>query len=153
MDRRAVVFALVLVTASAGCSGVTPGDGCGWSYTEEFTVVGYPVSDAPENATVVPATDDRIDRVDPVQRVIRLALESGNNTALQVNETEFRRVRDALDRTPLYENTHVIRITTGPNSSSTVTMSASKYVNPEGLYVEARGRIVRVSYQSWCSER
>jgi hypothetical protein len=152
MDRRAALIALVVTVAVAGCSTTGRDGRCSGGYVAEFTVVGYPVAEAPENATVVPASDDRIDRVEPVQRVIRRALDTGDNSALRVDETEFREIRDALDDTPLHEEWSVIRVPGGVNDG-TVTIRTSKYANPEGLYVESRGRIVRVSYQSWCSEK
>lgn len=121
-SRRSVLqsVAVLAVTGLAGCASEAPGG------SEVYYVYGHVVNDTPGGATVIDASDDRIDDVQVIQRAVTEA-EPKEGAALQVSESTYKHVEGTLKRTPLYRN--------GPDT----------YANRTGLYVNASGKTVRVS--------
>jgi hypothetical protein len=91
-----------------------------------YYVYGHVVDEPPEGATVIDASNEQIDDVDAIQRAIS---ESGseNGVTLKVNKTTYESVEAALGRTPVYRD------------------KPKTYANRTGLYVNASGRIIRIS--------
>lgn len=108
----------------AGCAS-PGGPGTG---EMEYYVAANGVGTPPTEATVVEATDSRIRGVQPIQTALERARESGN-AQITVMESEYERVVDALEETPLYTD-------------------ESGYATDEGLYVRSNGSVVRVSAYS-----
>lgn len=121
-SRRSVLHAtgLLALAALTGCASEAPHG------SKVYFVYGHVVDEAPEDATVVEASDPRIDGNEAIQRALAEAgPESG--ASLDVNETTYERVEATLGRTPVYRN------------------EPKTYANRTGLYVNASGKIVRIS--------
>lgn len=108
------------LTTLAGCASEAPRG------SKVYYVYGSVVKEPPSDAVVINASDNRIENVTLIQRAIAEA-KTNNGAALRVNESSYERVTAVLSRVPLYRN--------GPKT----------YSNRTGLYVNASGKIVRIS--------
>lgn len=95
---------LVLLLLGPGCFGPGPFGDARYSYK----VCGVVVTDAPDDATVVDASDRRIRGVDSIQRAMDRAIEDDSETEMgpmrcvSVTEDEYATAEQQLRRTPLY---------------------------------------------------
>ena len=131
MTRRALTCVLaLLVLVTPGCFGPGPFE----EPRSVYRVCGAAVVDAPENATVVDASDRRIRDVESIRRAVDWAIadasetESGPMRCVSVNESEYDAARRHLRTTPLYRG--------DPHEDWGF--------NATGLYVAANGTVVRV---------
>lgn len=122
MKRRSVLAACGCALLSvAGCVA-EPGTNGGLLEVLE--------AQKPPDATVTPATDERVRSVDPIQTALDRA--SANGAAdLRLNQSEFDAAADALTPLPWYER--------GDNS-------------PSGIYLRYDGEIFVASLWPYCAD-
>jgi hypothetical protein len=84
----------------------------------------------PSGATAVPATDERIRSVDPIQTALDRASASGT-ADLRLDQSEFEATATALTPLPWYEREHD---------------------SPSGIYLRHEGEIFVASLWPYCSD-
>lgn len=120
MIRATLCLCLVLLATTAGCT--TNGS----TGETEYYVFADQATEAPHDATVVDRQNEHITDVSAVQRAISRA-ERQNGSQVEVNESEYERIREQLQATPLHVS------------------DEDRWYNSTGLYVETNSTIVRVS--------
>lgn len=121
MTRMSTFIVLLVIVASSGClsgTGDTPNNS---STPVETTTPGeiegylmaYTVSEVPEGATVVNASDERIRNVTLVQRTVENVTETRENTSVHVRGERLKRVQKPLNELQWYSGSgphgHYIR--------------------------------------------
>lgn len=104
MKGYARIGVLALLLISPGCFGPGPFGDVRYSYK----VCGVVVTDVPDDATVIEASDRRIQDVESIQRAMEQAIDDDSETEMgpmrcvSVTESEYATAEQQLRRTPLY---------------------------------------------------
>ena len=124
MKRRSVLAASACALVSVSGCVAEPGTNGGLLEVLEVQ--------KPGEATVTPATDERIRSVEPIQSALDRASTNGTGTAdLRLNQSEFDATADALTPLPWYER---------------------EDDSPSGIYLRHESEIFVASLWPYCSD-